>query len=49
MCRRKDLHGWCMVVFGAGIFFGQCMDSWFWCGGGGLILICLGFSMLRHR
>lgn len=49
MCRKKDLHCCCIVAFGTGLLLGRWMDSWFWCGFGGIGLIMLGVTMLRRR
>ena len=46
MCRISFLRGWCLVAFGAGLILGRWLDSGFLCGFGGVVLICLGFSVM---
>lgn len=49
MCRKKYMHGWCMICFGLGLLVGHCMGSWLLCGCGGLCLVVLGFTVTRRR
>ena len=49
MCRKKQLHGWCLLCFGLGLMIGHCVNTWLFCGFGGLVLIVLGFCVMRQR
>ena len=49
MCRKRYLHGCCVLFFGLGIMVGCCLESWFWCSFGGLGLIVLGFVIMRGK
>ncbi len=49
MCRKSQLRGWCSVVFGLGLIFGHCLESWFLCCFGGFLLILLGFVLMKQR
>lgn len=49
MCRRQELYCMCLMSFGLGMLIGHWLDSWFWSGGGGVVLIAVGFSMMRRR
>ncbi len=49
MCRRICLWGWCAICFGLGVMVGSCIESWFLCSVGGLVLIFLGLMLMRRR
>lgn len=49
MCRKKHLHGCCVVFFGLGLIVGHCLESWFLCAFGGLVLVGLGICIIRQR
>jgi len=49
MCRKRYLHGCCVLFFGLGVMVGYCLESWFWCSFGGLGLIILGFVIMRRK
>lgn len=49
MCRKSHLRGCCVICFGFGLLVGHCLESWFFCCFGGLVLILLGFGLLRGK
>lgn len=49
MCRKTYLRGCCMALFGLGLIFGHCLESWFVCCCGGIVLIVLGLCILRQK
>lgn len=49
MCRKNHLHGCCVLFFGLGLMIGHCLESWFLCSFGGLVLIGLGFCVMHRR
>lgn len=49
MCRKNRLHGCCLLFFGLGLLVGHCLESWFLCCCGGLVLIVLGICVMRQR
>ena len=49
MCRRNHLYGCCIMAFGAGLIVGHCLESWFVCCFGGLMLMAMGLLVLRSR
>lgn len=49
MCRKKYLHGCCLICFGLGLLIGHWVSSWVLCGCGGLCLVVIGFSVTRKR
>lgn len=49
MCRKKHLHGCCMVFFGLGLILGHCLESWLLCCFGGLVLAGVGICVARQR
>ena len=49
MCRRKHLQGCCIVSFALGLIVGHCLESWFLCCCGGMVLIVLGVCVMRQR
>ena len=48
MCRRNQLRGSLLLGFGIGLGIGYSLDSWILCSCGGIALILLGVSILRH-
>jgi len=49
MCRKTYLRGCCLAFFGLGLIFGHCLESWFVCCGGGIVLILLGLTVMRQK
>ena len=49
MCRKKYLRGCCISTFGLGLLVGHCLESWLMSCIGGLILLVLGFCMMRKN
>ena len=49
MCRKNQLRGYCLVLFGLGLVVGYCLENWLLCCGGGLILVILGFCTAQKR
>lgn len=49
MCRKTYLRGCCIAFFGLGLIIGHCLESWFFCCGGGLGLIFLGFCVMKQK
>ena len=49
MCRRNHLLGVSILAFGLGILVGYSLESWFLCSFGGLVLIGIGFCVMRRR
>ncbi len=49
MCRKNYMRGWCLVCFGLGLILGHCLESWFFCCGGGIGLIVLGLCVLQRK
>lgn len=49
MYRKNHLHGCCALSFGLGLMLGHCLESWFLCSFGGLVLIGIGFCVMRRR
>lgn len=49
MYRKNHLHGCCVLSFGLGLMLGHCLESWFLCSFGGLVLIGIGFCVMRRR
>lgn len=49
MCRKSHLHGCCVSCLGLGLILGHCLESWLLCCFGGLVLIGLGFCVMRGR
>ena len=47
MCRRKDLHNCCLLVFALGLLVGRCVNSWFICGA--LVALCFFVPLVRRR
>lgn len=47
MCRRKDLHNCCLLVFALGLLVGRCVNSWFICGA--LVAVCFLVPLVRRR
>ena len=49
MCRKNHLHGCCLMCLGFGLLAGHCLESWLLCCLGGLVLMGLGFCVIRRR
>ena len=49
MCRKNHLRGCVLLGFGLGLLVGQCLESWFLCTCGGVVLIVLGICILSRR
>lgn len=49
MCRKRHMHGCCLVCLGLGLILGHCLESWFLCCFGGLALIGIGFCTMGKR
>ena len=49
MYRQNCLRGCCLSAFGIGLLAGHCMESWLLCCGGGLLLVILGFFVMRKK
>ena len=49
MCRKNQMRGGCMIAFGLGLLLGQWIDSAFLCILAGLMLVTLGWCVLRQR
>lgn len=49
MCRKRYLHGCCVLCFGLGIMIGHCLESWFLSSFGGLGLILLGIVVMHKK
>ena len=49
MCRKNHLRGCCILFFGLGLIVGHCLESWFFCCFGGIVLIVLGICVSRKR
>lgn len=49
MCRKNCLHGSCLAAFGVGLMIGHGLESWLLCCGGGMVLLILGFGVMRKK
>lgn len=49
MCRKSYLRGCCIAFFGFGLILGHCLESWFLCCFGGVVLIVLGFLAMGRK
>ena len=49
MCRKSHLRGWCLLSFGFGLMVGHCLESWFLCCCGGILLVILGFCVMGRN
>ena len=49
MCRKSRLHGCCILFFGLCVIVGHCLESWFLCCCGGIVLIVLGLCVMKRR
>ena len=49
MCRKTVLHGWCLMMLGLGLMLGHSIESWLACSVGGLVLVCMGFFLMRKK
>jgi len=49
MCRRNSLRGCALAAFGFGLLAGHCLESWLLCCGGGIVLVGLGFCVMRKK
>ena len=43
------MHGCCSLFFGLGVMVGYCLESWFLCSFGGLVLIGFGFVLMYRK
>ena len=49
MCRRNQMWGLILIAFGLGLLIGQCLEQGFWCSMGGLVIVGVGFSVMRQK
>ena len=49
MCRKQTVRGLCALFFGLGLVTGYALESWLLCCLGGLVLMGLGFCVMRRR
>lgn len=49
MCRKNQLHGFCVVALGLGLLIGCSMESGFWCCVLGIGAIIGGFIMAGKK
>ena len=49
MCRKTVLQGWGLMMLGLGLMLGHSIESWLACSVGGLVLVCLGFFLMRKK
>lgn len=49
MCRRNQMNGCCMAALGVGILLGQWIESAFLCLFSGMVLITIGFWIIRRK
>ena len=49
MCRKTVLQGWCLMMLGLGLMLGHSIESWLACSVGGLVLVCMGFFLMRKK
>ena len=49
MCRKKELHGCCILTFALGLMVGHSLESWLLCFCGGMALLVLGFCVMRRK
>ena len=49
MCRRNQMWGLILMAFGLGLLIGQCLEKGFWCSLGSLVILCVGFSVMRQK
>ncbi|MBR5020567.1 MAG: hypothetical protein IKY17_02975 [Oscillospiraceae bacterium] len=49
MCRRNHAWGMMLVAFGIGLLVGQCLKADFWCSAGAVVVVGVGFSVIRQK
>ena len=49
MCRRNHAWGMMLMAFGLGLLIGQCLKSGFWCSAGAIVIVGVGFSIIRQK
>ena len=49
MCRRNHAWGLMLMAFGAGLLVGLSLKAGFWCYAGGLVIMGVGFSVMRQK
>ena len=49
MCRRNQLLAYVMFGLGLGLLIGHCLESWFVCMCGSVMLLVLGFGGMRRK
>ena len=49
MCRRNQMWGLILMAFGLGLLIGQCLEQGFCCSMGGLVIVGVGFSVMRQK
>jgi len=49
MFRKRYLQGCCILCFGLGLVVGHCVESWLLCCCGGMVLLILGFGVMRQK
>ena len=49
MCRRNQMWGLILIAFGLGLLIGQSLEMGFWCVSGSVVIIFVGFSVMRQR
>lgn len=49
MCRRNRLRGCLLLGLGIGILIGYCLDSWFLCCIGGIVLVVIGLWIMNQK
>lgn len=37
------------MAFGLGLLIGQCLEQGFWCSMGSVVIVVVGFSVLRQK
>ena len=47
MCRKRDLHCYCLFCFGLGVLFGRWVESWFLCGCVAIFCFCMPLTRRR--
>jgi len=49
MCRMNQARGFCCMAFGLGLLVGKCLTSAFLCNCCGVVLLLVGFWLLRKK
>ena len=49
MCRRNHCWGLMLMAFGIGLLVGQCLKTGFWCYAGAVVIMGVGFSVMRQK